>query len=133
MEKLYIVSKNETWSWLRFRSWAPYCKIQAWTEKVGKTSRPFRYVLIQISYDYTVEVMNSFKGLNLTDRVPEVLWLEVHNTVQEAVTKTTPKKKRRKKAKWLSEEALQIAEKGEKWKAKAKGKDKHNWMQSSRE
>ena len=55
--------------------------------------------------------MNSFKGLNLTDRVPEVLWLEVHNTVQEVVTKTTPKKKRRKKAKWLSEEALQIAEK----------------------
>ena len=61
-----------------------------------------------------MEVTNSFKGLNLTDRVPEELWLEVHNTVQEAVTKTTPKKKRRKKAKWLSEEALQIAEKGEK-------------------
>ena len=61
--------------------------------------------------DYTVEVMNRFKGLDLVDRVPEELWTKVCNTVQEAVTKTIPKKKKCKKAKWLSEEALQIAEK----------------------
>ena len=77
--------------------------------KVGKTTRPFRYDLNQIPYDYTVEVTNRFKGLDLIDRVPEELWMEVHNTVQEALTKTIPKKKKRKKAKWLSEEALQIA------------------------
>ena len=61
-------------------------------------------------YDYTVEVMNRFKDLDLVDRVPEELWREVHNIVQEAVTKTIPKKKKCKKVKWLSEEALQIAE-----------------------
>jgi len=73
-------------------------------------SRTFRYDLNQIPYDYTVEVMNRFKGLDLVDRVPEELWTEVHNIVQEAVTKTIPKKKKCKKAKWLSEETLQIAE-----------------------
>ena len=78
-------------------------------KKVGKTTRPFRYNLNQIPYDYTVEVTNTFKGLNLTDRLPEVLWTEVHNTVQEAVIKTISKKNKCKKAKWLSEEALQIA------------------------
>ena len=78
--------------------------------KVGKTTRPFRYDLNQIPYDYTVEVRNRFKGLDLIDRVPE-LWMEVYDTVQEAVIKTTPKKKKCKKAKWLFEEALQIAEK----------------------
>ena len=79
-------------------------------KKIGKTTRPFRHDLNQIPYDYTVEVMNRFKGLDLVDRVPEELWTEVHNLVQEAVTKTIPKKKKCKKAKWLSEEALQIAE-----------------------
>ena len=78
-------------------------------KKVGKTTRPFRYDLNQIPLDYTVEVRNRFKGLNLTDRLPEVLWTEVHNTVQEAVIKTISKKNKCKKAKWLSEEALQIA------------------------
>ena len=68
-------------------------------------------------------MMNRFKALDLVDRVPEELWVEVHNTVQEVVTKTTPKKKKCKKAKQLSEEALQIAEKEEKGKAKEKGKD----------
>ena len=75
-------------------------------KKVGKTTRQFRYELNQIPYDYTVEVTNRFKGLNLVDRVPEELWMEIHNIVQEAVTKTIPKKKKCKKAKWLSEEAL---------------------------
>ena len=83
-------------------------------KKVGKTTRPFRYDLNQISYDYTVEVTNRFKGLDLIDRVPEELWMEISNIVQEAVTKTIPPKKKCKKAKWLSEEALQIAKKEEK-------------------
>ena len=80
-------------------------------KKVGKTARPFRNDLNQILYDYTVEVRNRFKGLDLIDRVPEELWTQVHDIVQEAVIKTIPKKKIGKKAKWLSEEALQIAEK----------------------
>ena len=91
-------------------------------KKLGKATRPFRYDLNEILYDYTVEVKNRFKELDLVDTVPEVLWMEVHNTVQEAVTKTIPKKKKYKKAKWLSEEALQIAEKRREAKARSKGK-----------
>ena len=75
-------------------------------KKVGKTTRPFRYDLNQIRFDYPVEVRNRFKGLDLIDRVPEELWTEVCNIVQEMVIKTIPKKKKCKKAKWLSEEAL---------------------------
>ena len=83
---------------------------------MGKTIRPFRYDLNQIPYDYTVEVRHRFKGLDLIDRVPEELWTEVHDIVQETGIKTIPKKKKCKNAKWLSEEALQIAvkSKGEK-------------------
>ena len=91
-------------------------------KKVGKTTRPFRYVLNKTPYDYTVEVMNRFKGLDMIDRVPEELWSEFRDTVQEAVIKTIPKKKKCKKAKCLSKEALQIAEK-EKLKANEKRKD----------
>ena len=80
-------------------------------KKVGKTSRPLRYDLNQIPYDYTVEVTNRFKGLDLVDRLPEELWTDVCSIVQEAVTKTIPKKRKCKKAKWSSEEGLQIAEK----------------------
>ena len=80
-------------------------------KKVGKTTRLFRYDLNQIPYDYTVEVTNRFKGLDLIDRVPEEIWMEVWDVVQKAVIKTIPKKKKCKNAKWLSEEALQIAEK----------------------
>ena len=80
-------------------------------KKVGKTTRLFRYDVNQIPYDYTVEVTNRFKGLDLIDRVPEELWTEVHDIVQEAVIKTIPKKKKCSKAKWLSEEALQIERK----------------------
>ena len=79
-------------------------------KKVGKTTRPFRYDVNQIPYNYTVEVTNRFKGLDLIDRMPEELWMEVRDNVQEAVIKTTPKKKKCKKETWLSEEALQIAE-----------------------
>ena len=82
-------------------------------KKGGKTTRPLRYDLSQIPYDYTVEVRNRFKGLDLIDRVPEELWMEVYDIVQEAMTKTIPKKKKCKKAKWLSEAALQIVEKRE--------------------
>ena len=78
-------------------------------KKVGKTARPFRYDLNQIPYDYTVEVRNRFKGLELIDRVPDELWTEVHDIVQETIIKTITKKKKCKKAKWLSGEALQIA------------------------
>ena len=78
-------------------------------KKVGKTTRPFRYDLNQIPYDYTVEVRNRFKGLDMIDRVPDKLWMEVRDIVQEAVIKTIHKKKKCKKAIWLSEEALQIA------------------------
>ena len=80
-------------------------------KKGGKTTRPFRYDLSQIPYNYTVEVRNRSKGLDLLDRVPEELWTVVHAIVQETVIKTIPMKKKCKKAKWLSEEGLQIAEK----------------------
>ena len=84
-----------------------------------KTNRPFRYDLNQIPYDYTVEVRNRFKGLDLIDKVPDELWTEVRDTVQETGIKTIPKNKKYKKAKWLSEEALQIAVKRRE--AKSKG------------
>ena len=87
-------------------------------KKVGKTTRPFSYDLSQITYDYTMEVTNRFKGLDLIDRMPEELWTEVCDIVQEAVIKTIPKKKKCKKAKWLSEEALQIAVKRREVKSK---------------
>ena len=90
-------------------------------KKVGKTTRPFRYDLNQIPYNYTVEVTNRFKGLDLIDRMPE-LWMEVCDTVQEAVIKTISKKKKSKKAKWLSDKVLQISEKRRE--AKSKGERK---------
>ena len=100
-------------------------------KKVGKTTRPFRYDLNQIPYDYTVEVTNRFKGLDHMDRAPEELWAEVCVIVQEAVIKT-PKKKKCKQAKWLSDKALGIAEKRREAKDKEKGKDIHIRMQSSK-
>ena len=87
-------------------------------KKVGKTTKSFRYDLNQITYDYTVEVRHRFKGLDLIERVPEELWMEVCDIVQEEGFKIIPKKKKCKKAKWLPEEALQIAEK----RREAKGK-----------
>ena len=78
-------------------------------KRVGNTTRPFRYDLNQISYDYTVEVRNRFKGLDLVDREPDELWTEVRDIVQETRIKTIPMEKKCKKAKWLYEEALQIA------------------------
>ena len=120
MEKLYTVSKNKTGSWLWLVSYLLIAKFRFKLKKVGKpeTTRPFRYDLNQIPYNYRVEVINRFKGLDLIDRVPEILWTEVRDIVDEAVIKTIPKKKKCKKAKWLSVEALQIAEK----RREAKGK-----------
>ena len=90
-------------------------------KKVGKTTRPFRYDLNQIPYDYTVEVANRFEGLDLIDRDPEELWTDDCDIVEEAMLKTILKKKKCKKAKWLSEEAL--LRKEEKLKVKQKRKD----------
>ena len=87
-------------------------------KKVGKTTRPFRYDLNQIPYDYTMEMRNRFKGLDLRDRVPDEVWMEVIDIVQETGIKTTSKKKKCKKSKWLSEEALQIAVKRREVKSK---------------
>ena len=91
-------------------------------KKVGKTTRPFKYDLNQIPYDYTVEVKNRFKGLDLIDRVPDELWTEVRDIVQKTGIKTIPMENKCKKAKWLSEEALQIAVK--RWEVKTKEKRK---------
>ena len=96
-------------------------------KKVGKTTRPFGYDINQIPYDYLVEMTNRFKGLDLIDRVPEKLWTEVHDIVQEAGIKTIPKKKKCKKAKWLFEEALQISEKRREVKGKGE-KERHTQL-----
>ena len=87
-------------------------------KKVGENTKPFRYDLNQIPYDYTVEVRNRFKGLDLIDRLPDELWTEVCDIVQETGIKTIPMEKKCKKAKLLSEEALQIAVKGREVKSK---------------
>ena len=99
-------------------------------KKVEKTTRPFRYDLNQIPYDYTVEVRYRLKGLDLIDRVPDELWTEVHDIVQETGIKRIPMEKKCKKAKWLSEEALQIAVK----RREAKGKgEKERYSHSNAE
>ena len=87
-------------------------------KKVGKTTRPFRYDLNQIAYDYTVEVRNRFKGPDLIDRLPDELWMEVHDIVQETRIKKIPMENKCKIAKWLSGEALQIAMKRREEKSK---------------
>ena len=96
-------------------------------KKVGKTTRPFRYDLNQIPYDYTGEVKNRFKGLDLIDRVPDELWNEVRGIVQETGIKNIPPKKKCKKAKWLSEEALQIAVKRREVKRKGE-KERYTYL-----
>ena len=102
-------------------------KVRLKLKRVGKTTRPFRYDLNQIPYDYTVEVRNRFKGLDLIDRVLDELWTEVSDTVQETGIKTIPMEKKLKKAKWLSEEALQIAVKRRE--AKSKGeKERYTYL-----
>ena len=102
-------------------------------KKVGKTARPFRYDLNQILYDHTVEVRNRFKGLDLIDREPDDLWTEVCDIVQETGIKNIPKRKKCKKAKWLAEEALQIAVKRREVKSKGEKERYTHFMQSSKE
>ena len=111
MEKLYQSAKTRLGADCGSDNELLIAKFRLKLKKVEKTTRPFRYDLNQISCDYTVEVRNRFKGLDLIDRVPDELRMEVHDIVQETGIKTIPKKKKCKKAKWLSEEALQIAEK----------------------
>ena len=109
MEKLYTVSKIRPGADCGSDHELLIVKFRLKLKKVGKTTKPFRYDLNQIPYDYTLEVRNRFKGLDLIDGVPDELWMEVHDIVQEIGIKTIPKKKKCKKAKCLSEEALQIA------------------------
>ena len=109
MEKLYIVSKTRPGADCGSDHELLIDKFRLKLKIVGKTTRLFRYDLDQIPYDYTVEVRNRFKGLDLIDRVPDELWMEVHDIVQETGIKTIPMEKKCKGAKWLSEEALQIA------------------------
>ena len=108
MEKLYRVSKTKSGA-VCDSDHELFAKFKLKLKKVGKTTRPFRYDLSQIPHDYTVEMGNRFKGLDLIDRVPEELWTEVRDVVQETGIKTIPMEKKCKKAKWLSGEALQIA------------------------
>ena len=123
MEKLYTVSKNKTGADCGSHHELLIAKFRLKLKKVGETTRPFRYDLHQIHYDYTVDVRNRFQGLDLIDRVPDELWTGVCDIVQELGIKTIPVEKKCKKAKWLSGEALQIAVKRRKQKAKKKRKD----------
>ena len=122
MEKLYIVNKIRPGADCGPDHELLIAKFRLKLKKVGKTTRPFMYDLNQIPYDYTVEVRNRFKGLDLIDRVPELL-TEVHDIVQETEIKTIPMEKKCKKAKWLPGEALEIAVKRREAKAKEKRKD----------
>ena len=118
MGKPYTVSRNKTGPDCGSDHELLIAKFRLKLKKVGKTTRPFRYDLNQIPYDSTVEVRNKFKGLDLIDRVPDELWTEVRDIVQETVIKTIPMEKKCKKAKWLSGESLQIAVKGREVKSK---------------
>ena len=109
MEKLYTVSKTRLGTDCGSDHELLLAKLRLKLKKVGKTTRPLRYDLNQICYDYAVEVRNRFKGLDLIDRIPDELWMEVCNIIQETGINTIPMEKKYKKAKWLSEEALQIA------------------------
>ena len=118
--EFYIVSKNQDRELTVAQTMNPYCQIQTQIEESRETTRLFRYDLSQIPYDYTVEVRNRFKGLDLIDGVPDELWNEVHDIVQETGIKTIPMEKKCKKAKWLSGEALKIAVKRREVKRKEK-------------
>ena len=109
MKKLYTVSKTRPGADCGSDHELLIAKFRLKLKKVGKTTRPFRYDLNKIPYDYTMGVRNRFKRLDLIDRVPDELWIEVRDIVQETGSKTIPMEKKCKKAKWLSEKALKIA------------------------
>ena len=125
--KLYTVSRNKTRADCGSDPELLIAKFRIKLKKVGKTIKPFSYDLNQIPYEYTVEVRNRFKGLDLIDREPGELWTEVHDIVQETGFKTIPMEKKCKKAKWLSEETLQIAEKRREVKGKGE-KEKYTHL-----
>ena len=136
MEKLCTVSKNKTGANCGSDHGLLIAKCRIKLKKVGRTTRPFRYDLNQIPYEYTVKVTNRFSGLIYqiqSDRVPDELWTEVCDIVQETGIKTIPKKKKCKKEKWLSNEALHIAEKRRDVQGKGNRKNILIWMQSSKE
>ena len=114
MEKLYTVSNPRLGADCGSDHELLIARFRLKLKKAGETTRSFSYDPNQIPNYYTVKVINRFTGLDLIDRVPEKLWMEVHDSVQETGINTIPKKKKCKKAKWLSEEALQIAEEKEK-------------------
>ena len=118
MEKLYTISKNKIGANCGSDHELLIAKFTLKLKKVGETTRPIRYDLSQIPYDYTVEVRNRFKGLDLIDKVPDELWTEACDIVQEIGIKIIPMEKKCKRAKWLSEEALQIAVKRREVKSK---------------
>ena len=118
MEKLYTVSKTRLGADCGSDHELLIAKFRLKLKKVVKTTRPLRYDLNQTPYEYRVEVRNRFKGLGLIDRLPDELWMEVRDVLQETGIKTIPKEKKCKKAKWLSEEALQIAVKRREVKSK---------------
>ena len=122
-KKLYKISKNKTGADCGSDHELLIAKFRLKLKKVEKTTRPFRYDLNQIPYDYTVDVRKRFKGLDLIDRVPDELWTEICDIVQETGIKTISMDKKCKKAKRLTEEALQIAVKRREGKAKEKRKD----------
>ena len=122
MEKLYTVRKTRPGADYGSDHEVLIAKFRLTLKKVGKTTRPFRYDLNQSPYDYTVDVTNKFKGLDLIYKVPEELWLEVPDIVQDTVS-NNPQEKKCKKAKWLSEESLLIAEKRREAKGKGQRKD----------
>ena len=131
MEKLYTVSKNKTEAVYGSDHEFLISKFRLKLKKVWKTTRPYRYNLNQLPYEYTAEVRDRFNGPDQIDRVPDELWTEVCDIVQETEIKTIPKKKQCKKAKWLSEEALQIAVKRRE--AKSKGeKERHKHLNAVR-
>ena len=119
MEKLYTVNKNKTGADCSSDHELFITKFRLKMKNEEETTRPFRQDLNQIPYNYTVQVTNRFKGLDLIDRVPQELWVEVHDIVQETGIKTIPMENKCKKAAWLSKEALQIAVKRRE--AKSKG------------
>ena len=131
--KALYTQQKEDWNWLWLSHELLIVKFRHKSKKVGKTSWPFRYDLSQIPYDYTVQVINRFKGLDLIDRVPEELWTEIRDIIQEAVTKTIPKKKNARRQSACLRRLYKQLRKEEKEKAGEKGKDIPSQMQSFRE
>ena len=142
----FHIPSSNVWGFQTFHTLAKYlfsiftyyynilvCIFRLKLKKVGKTTKPFRYDLSQTPYDYTVEVRNRFKGLELIDGVPDELWMEVHDIVQRQGSRPSPWKRNAKKQNGCLGRPYKYLWKEEKWKAKEKRKDINIWMQSSKE